>query len=238
MSKEHPAILPIEDFVFYVIFTNYGGYGYHTQRFMRKDSRKELGGETIKNGRFKQTEWCCVSDSDNGMASIKYVGIMTLNGIKEFMRNFSAAEAERTMGSLTEYGHLRAISLQTEYGWEFNPHRFRFTESELKRRFGSKYNDLIYRHQYGEDMNVYVSPFVLHERVEQIFRAVFGKDYREIPKFYDNKHAAHILMTIDNLCKKLEDFLIDLNEERSTELDVSQFTVDCRQLELFENCVW
>ena len=43
-------------------------------------------------------------------------------------------------------------------------------------------------------------------------------------------------MKIDELGKKLEDFIIEFNDKRSgaDELDVSQFTIDCRQLELFE----
>ena len=82
MGKKHPAIITIEDFVFYVIFTSVGGYGYHSQRHMRKFSRRHLVGKTIKNGRFKQTEWCSISDSDFGMAEIKYTGILTYEGIK------------------------------------------------------------------------------------------------------------------------------------------------------------
>ena len=56
------------------------------------------------------------------------------------------------------------------------------------------------------------------------------------PKFHENKHAAHILMKIDELCKKLEDFIVEFNDRRNgaEELNISQFTVDCRQLELFE----
>lgn len=239
MSKKHPAILTIEDFVFYVIFTNYGGYGYHTQRLMRKDSRKYLVGKTVKGGKFKQTEWNCISDSDSGMAEIKYTGIVTYKGIKEFIDNFWAADAEPTMGSITEFGLLPAISLQTQCGWECNPNRFRFTEDELKRRFGSRYNELIYRNQYGEDMNVYISPFVMTHRIDEMFRALFGEKYIKQAKFCDNKHAARILLTIDKLCKKLEDFIVKYNDRRSDDVepDMSQFTIDCRQLELFEDGV-
>lgn len=236
MGKKHPAIITIEDFVFYVIFTSVGGYGYHSQRHMRKFSRRHLVGKTIKNGRFKQTEWCSISDSDFGMAEIKYTGILTYEGIKEFIDNFWAADAEQTMGSLTEFGHLPAISLQTRCGWEMWCERLTVSEEELQRRFKSKYNRAIYQNQRGEEMNAYISPFVMHNRIDEVFCSLFGENYMKDPKFHENKHAAHILMKIDELCKKLEDFIVEFNDRRSgaEELNISQFTVDCRQLELFE----
>lgn len=236
MSKKHPAILSIEDFIFYVIFTSVGGYGNHPQRNMRKFSRKHLVGETVRNGRFKQTEWCSISDSDFGMAEIKYTGILTYNGIKEFIDNFWAADAEKTMGSLTEFGLLSAISLQTRCGWEMWYERLTVSEKELQRRFKSKYNKAIYMNQRGEEMNAYISPFVMHSRIDEVFRSLFGENYMKDPKFHENKHAAHILMKIDELCKKLEDFIVEFNDRRNgaEELNISQFTVDCRQLELFE----
>lgn len=228
--KNNPAIITIKDFVFYVIYTRTGGYGVHTLKQLQKHAKNDLIGKTIKCGKLKRTEWCCLSESEEGLAHVKYTGIFTIDGIKEVIESSCALEADDTMGSITELGWLPAISLSTESGYYFYPERLKYSKEDLKRRFKSRYQEGIYQLQGLSEVNIYVSPLVLPNRMDEALYAAFG-DYDKAPSSA-KRAAERIYNRVNDLCKDLEDYIKSLADyNHKFTLMPKNFTIDCRQLE-------
>lgn len=230
--QNNKAVITLQDFVFYVIYAKYGGYGYHTKKHLRKEICRDLKGvPSVKGHRFYMSEWTPLSGAMvDGMAEIKYCGVTTAVGVAQLVYNGCLYNAENTMGSLTvEFGHIPAVSLEDEYYTP--PYMVRTSKDELKCNFKSNYYDGIYEMQQCHHSNAYVSPLVLDERIEEAVLAAYKKPYDEL-KYNEKKLADSKIRKINELADSLMDFLHELADDNGIpELDKSAFVVDFRQLE-------
>lgn len=233
-KQKNKAVITLEDFVFYVIYSKQGGYGNHTKADLRKQICADLKGvPSVKGHRFHQSQWEPISGMwSEGMAEIKYEGVTTAKGIADLVYNGCLYHSENTQGSLSEFGHLPAVSLATEYD---KPYYSIFTEkSELKHNFKDKYYDGIYEFQNYYHSEAYVSPLVFNERIEDACMAAYNRAYKEL-KPNEKKIADIKIRKIYDLCGSLMDYLHELAEDNGVPmLDKSKFYVDFRQLELFD----
>jgi hypothetical protein len=233
----NPYSITLEDFVFYVIYTHDRGYGSNTsEAAMRKIAKSDLNVETVPGHRFRLTEWHSVSDTwQDGTAQVKFCGICTFDGVKELIDRAYLNQTCDTMGMLTiEYGFIPAVSFSTgcvEY------HNFKETESELKARFGHRYNDYIYMRQNTMSTDCYIGCMILPERLDEIRENVYGSydDCDENRQYQYDETMRYVYGTLaDTLMAYLEAYA---NEEDPEDINPLDFVVDFRQgvLPLFKN---
>lgn len=229
----NPAVITFDDFVFYVIYQREHGYGVSDHRELNANARTDFEGvETI--GRFQETEWCPVSESEGGTAHIKRCGICTANGIAKLIDNVGVDDVEETMGALTlEFGLMPAISLSTNISLcAYAPDK-----DELKRIFKSKYFDGIYDMYHTYYVNMYVSTMILPERIGQMINAVYDVDDFDLLNAEQKEHIKAVMQQIWKLAERLDDWLRYLGDGYhydEVKIDPADFVVDARQLELFK----
>lgn len=229
----NPAVITFDDFMFYVIYTREHGYGVSNHRDLCANARTDFDGvETI--GRFKETEWCPVSESENGVAHIKRCGLCTAKGIAQLIDNVGCDNVDETGGALTvEFGLLPAISLSTD----ISLCAYNADKDDLKRVFKSKYFDAIYEMYHTYYVNMYVSTMIHPLRIANMIYALCGVDAYDMLDDLQKRHIDHVMKRIYALQERLDDwlrYLADGYHYDEVIINPSDFVVDARQVDLFE----
>ena len=230
-QKKRP-IIEYDDFTFFVIYERYGGYGNHEKREIVRRSVEDLRVQHVRGGRPRQTEWYPISKSCNcGVASVKYVAVLTFDGLKELVSNAMLYDYSKTMGAINESGHLvPAISLDSGCYDDYSSHTV--DEAELRRRFKSNYERAIYDCQNYSRVNCHVSFGVDEVRLNDAILSVFNKPYREL----SDEQRMFVMPKIEKhnqLCELMNGYIKRLaDDERDVEPDKSQFFIDFRELQI------
>lgn len=230
-KQQNKAVITFDDFVFYVIYSRWGGYGCHTKKQLRKQVVQDLKDVPYVNGyRWGETDWVPISGMmADGFAEIKYDGVTTADGVAKMVENNYLNYAENTMGCLSlKFGHLPAVCLMDEITTPY--YQILTPEDELKRNFKSKYYERINELQNIQHSEAYVGPMVFDERIEEACKAAYGKPYDELDGA-EKKLADTKCERISELCDSLMDYLHDLAYDHNATIDHSSFVVDFRQLE-------
>lgn len=234
MKQQNKSVITLQDFVFYVIYSKCGGYGFHDKATLRKSIVADLKGVPSVNGyRFHQCDWTPISGMmAEGMAELKYDGVTTVAGVVELVNNGYLYRAENTMGSISiDFGHQPAVSLEDDYETPY--YMVSTSKAELKRIFRSNYYDSIGELQGVQHSQAYITPMVLNERLDEACIAAYGQKYAELTG--SKKQLADVKFEkISNLLYTMMGWLHDVanNSGDAPELDKSAFVVDFRQLEL------
>lgn len=232
-TTTNPAVITFDDFMFYVIYTREHGYGVSNHRDLCANARTDFDGvETI--GRFKETEWCPVSESESGVAHIKRTGLCTAKGIEKLIDNIGCDNVDETGGALTvEFGLLPAISLSTDT----SICAYNADKEDLKRIFKNKYFDGIYEMYHTYYVNMYVSVMIHPLRIAHMIYALYGVDAYDLLNDKQKRHIDNVMKHIYGLEDRLDDwlrYLADGYHYDEVKIDPPDFVVDARQMELFD----